>query len=64
MVDRKGNTPAHLAVLYAADSCLAVLVKYQRPNTAKNKPFPELDLKNYDGKDFSSGVEEVTMVIC
>lgn len=50
MVDRKGNTPAHLAIQYGMDNCLAILVKYQRPNTAKNKPFPELDLKNYDGK--------------
>lgn len=50
MVDRKGNSPAHLAILYGADSCLAILVRYQRCNTAKNKPFPELDLKNFDGK--------------
>lgn len=49
MVDRKGNTPAHLAVQFGQDNCLAVLVKYHRPNTAKNKPFPELDLKNFDG---------------
>ena len=49
MVDRKGNTPAHLAILYGVNSCLSVLVKYQRLNTAKNKPFPELDLKNFDG---------------
>nr|WNR58487.1 NF-kappaB [Mytilus coruscus] len=49
MVDRKGNTPAHLAILYGADSCLAILVRYQRCNAAKNKPFPELDLKNFDG---------------
>jgi predicted Co/Zn/Cd cation transporter (cation efflux family) len=51
MVDRKGNTPAHLAILYGVNSCLSVLVKYQRLNTAKNKPFPELDLKNFDGKN-------------
>nr|AHI17304.1 nuclear Factor kappa B-a [Mytilus galloprovincialis] len=49
MVDRKGNSPAHLAILYGADSCLAILVRYQRCNVAKNKPFPELDLKNFDG---------------
>lgn len=48
--DRNGNNPAHLAVLMGNTSCLARLLKYQRPFSTPKNPFPELNMKNFDGK--------------
>ncbi|XP_053392566.1 nuclear factor NF-kappa-B p105 subunit-like [Mercenaria mercenaria] len=49
LVDRNGYTPAHLAVLYARDDCLRNLVKYLRQGVTSKQPFPELNLRCYDG---------------
>ena len=48
--DRNGNNPAHLAVLTGNTSCLAKLLKYQRPFSTPKNPFPELNMKNFDGQ--------------
>lgn len=48
--DRNGNNPAHLAVLMGNSNCLARLLKYQRPFSTPKNPFPELNMKNFDGK--------------
>lgn len=47
--DRNGNNPAHLAVLMGNTGCLARLLKYQRPFSTPKNPFPELNMKNFDG---------------
>lgn len=49
IVDKHGNTAMHLAVIHNAIECLTVLLKYTRPWVTKNKPFPELDCKNFEG---------------
>ncbi|XP_069124904.1 nuclear factor NF-kappa-B p105 subunit-like isoform X1 [Argopecten irradians] len=49
VLDRHGNTAAHLASLYKKDKCLAALLKYVRPRFSPQRPFPELDIKNIDG---------------
>nr|UZH84476.1 P105 [Sinohyriopsis cumingii] len=47
--DRHGNLPVHLAVLYGHVECLKALLKYQRQGTTKQCPFPELNMRNFDG---------------
>ncbi|XP_033756865.1 nuclear factor NF-kappa-B p105 subunit-like [Pecten maximus] len=49
VLDRHGNTAAHLASLYKKDKCLAAMLKYIRPRVSRQRPFPELDIKNIDG---------------
>ncbi|KAL5018885.1 hypothetical protein ScPMuIL_004607 [Solemya velum] len=49
LLDRRGNTPAHLAVETSANDCLKILLKYLRPGATQAKPFPELNVFNFDG---------------
>ncbi|XP_060560227.1 nuclear factor NF-kappa-B p105 subunit-like isoform X2 [Ruditapes philippinarum] len=49
LVDRNGYTAAHLAVLYGQDDCLKNLLKYLRPGVSSKQPFPELNMRCYDG---------------
>nr|AKC01669.1 NF-kB [Mizuhopecten yessoensis] len=49
VLDRHGNTAAHLASLHKRDKCLAAMLKYIRPRVSRQLPFPELDIKNIDG---------------
>ena len=54
LVDRNGYTAAHLAVLYGRDDCLKNLLKYLRPGVSSKQPFPELNLRCYDGRYLTS----------
>lgn len=52
LLDRRGNTAGHLAVEAGANDCLKILLKYLRPGTTQAKPFPELNIFNFDGDYF------------
>ena len=52
LVDRNGRTPAHLAVKYGMNECLAALLHYMRKDCSLEEPFPELNIRCYDGKMF------------
>lgn len=49
-MDRCGNTPVHLATKAGDEACVRALTKYLRPGVTQEKPFPELDIFNYEGK--------------
>ncbi|XP_064604065.1 nuclear factor NF-kappa-B p105 subunit-like [Liolophura sinensis] len=49
LVDRYGNTPVHLATKAGDEACVRALTKYLRPGVTQEKPFPELDIFNYEG---------------
>lgn len=49
LVDRNGCTPAHLAVNYGKNQCLAALLHYLRKGCCMEEPFRELNIRSYDG---------------
>ena len=51
--DRNGRTPAHLAVKYGKNECLAALLHYLRKGCSVEEPFPELNMRCYDGENHS-----------
>ena len=48
--DRNGRTAAHLAVMYGKNECLAALLHYLRKGCSVEEPFPELNMRCYDGE--------------